>query len=75
MRPAEASGALLHAYFIEHRPISDPELLQEIGTETGLDPDEVSRLIDGDRFVRRSARPNCIRGRPTESLRLTLGNE
>jgi len=48
---AALKEALLHAYFIEHQPISDPTVLLEIGTEAGLDPDEVSRLIDGDRFA------------------------
>jgi predicted DsbA family dithiol-disulfide isomerase len=48
---AALKEALLHAYFTELRPISEPDVLKEIGVKAGLDPDEVDGLLDGDRFA------------------------
>ena len=48
---AALKEALLHAYFTELRPVSEPEVLQEIGEKAGLDPDEVAELLAGDRFA------------------------
>ncbi|MGH9056859.1 MAG: DsbA family oxidoreductase [Acidimicrobiales bacterium] len=43
--------ALLHAYFGECRPASDPEVLVEVGVAAGLDPSQVEDLVSGDRFA------------------------
>jgi predicted DsbA family dithiol-disulfide isomerase len=48
---AALKEALLSAYFTELRPVSEPEVLQEIAVNAGLDPDEVTELLDGDRFA------------------------
>jgi predicted DsbA family dithiol-disulfide isomerase len=48
---AALKEALLHAYFTELRPISEPEVLQEVGVSVGLDPGEVADLLAGDRFA------------------------
>jgi predicted DsbA family dithiol-disulfide isomerase len=48
---ATVKEALLDAYFTQLRPVSEPEVLQEIGEKAGLDPDEVAQLLDGDRFA------------------------
>jgi predicted DsbA family dithiol-disulfide isomerase len=48
---AALKEALLDAYFTQLRPVSEPEVLQEIGTQAGLDAEEVAELIDGDRFA------------------------
>lgn len=42
--------ALLHAYFTELRPVSEPEVLLEVGTASGLDPAQVEDLLATDRF-------------------------
>lgn len=51
--PAQGAAmkeALLHAYFIEFRPISEPDVLVEVGVAQGLDRDEVEQLLASDRF-------------------------
>lgn len=42
--------ALLHAYFEELRPVSEPEELTEIAVSVGLDHDEVVEVLASDRF-------------------------
>ncbi len=48
---AAVKEALLHAYFIEFRPISEPDVLVEIGEAQGLERAEVEELLAGDRFT------------------------
>lgn len=48
---AAMKEALLQAYFVRLLPVSEPEVLQEIGVGVGLDPDEVAALLDSDRFT------------------------
>lgn len=43
--------ALLHAYFTELLPISEPAVLQQVGVSVGLEPGEVAELLEGDRFA------------------------
>ena len=43
--------ALLEAYFVDLLPISEPDVLTEIGVSVGLDRDEVARLLESDRFA------------------------
>jgi predicted DsbA family dithiol-disulfide isomerase len=43
--------ALLHAYFVELLPVSDPDVLAEVGEKAGLDRAEVVELLEGDRFA------------------------
>jgi predicted DsbA family dithiol-disulfide isomerase len=43
--------ALLKAYFTDLRPISEPDVLREIGVASGLDPGEVNDLLVTDRFA------------------------
>jgi predicted DsbA family dithiol-disulfide isomerase len=47
---AALKEALLHAYFEEFQPVSDPDVLVEIGVGAGLDRDEVAKTLDSDRF-------------------------
>lgn len=52
---AETGGrvkeALLYAYFTELQPVSEPEVLVEVGEKAGLDRSEVQDLLDGDRYT------------------------
>jgi predicted DsbA family dithiol-disulfide isomerase len=48
---AALKEALLHAYFEQLLPVSDPEVLAEIGVQVGLDRDEVEKTLDSDRFA------------------------
>ena len=48
---AALKEALLHAYFTDLRPVSEPDVLEEIGVQAGLDPAEVADLLQGDRFA------------------------
>jgi predicted DsbA family dithiol-disulfide isomerase len=48
---AALKEALLHAYFVDLRPISEPDALMEVGIAAGLDPDEVTDLLESDRFA------------------------
>ena len=43
--------ALLHAYFIDLQPASDPDMLVAVGVAAGLDRTEVEALVEGDRFA------------------------
>jgi len=43
--------ALLHAYFEELRPVSEPEELIDIAVGVGLDRDEVGEVLASDRFA------------------------
>lgn len=52
----EATGgalkeALLKAYFTDLLPVSDPDVLLEIGIEAGVDHDQVADLLATDRFA------------------------
>jgi predicted DsbA family dithiol-disulfide isomerase len=42
---------LLRAYFTDGEAIGEPEVLQRLGVESGLDADEVAELLAGDRFA------------------------
>lgn len=48
---AAVKEALLRTYFLEFRPVSEPEVLAEVGVAAGLDPGDVRSLLDGDRFA------------------------
>jgi predicted DsbA family dithiol-disulfide isomerase len=43
--------ALLHAYFIDRRPISDPEVLRQAAVEGGLPAEEVDAVLAGDQYA------------------------
>jgi len=43
--------ALLNAYFTDLLPISEPDVLLEIGAGSGLDPDEVGEVLATNRFA------------------------
>jgi len=43
--------ALLKAYFTDLLPISEPDVLLEIGAASGLDPDQVGDLLATNRFA------------------------
>ena len=42
--------ALLKSYFVDLQPVSEPEVLLEVGVGVGLDRDQVADLLDSDRF-------------------------
>ena len=48
---AAVKETLLYAYFTELQPISEPEVLVEVGAKCGLDPDDVAGLLGSDRFA------------------------
>jgi len=41
---------LMHAYFVEGADVADRSSLSEMATEVGLDADQVSEVLAGDRF-------------------------
>lgn len=41
---------LFAAYFTDNKELADKELLQKIGEECGLDPQEVKDVLDSDRY-------------------------
>ena len=43
--------ALLHAYFEELQPISEPDVLLEVGVGVGLDRSDVLKTLESDRFA------------------------
>jgi len=47
----QAAEALFAAYFTEGRRLSDRSVLVDIGTSLGLDPDEVTSMLESDRYV------------------------
>jgi len=47
----QVKEALLHAYFVERRPVSEPDVLVEVGVRAGLDRAEVEAVLAGDRFA------------------------
>ena len=42
---------LMRAYFAEGEPIGEPEVLQRLAVEAGLDADEVAEVLAGDRYA------------------------
>jgi predicted DsbA family dithiol-disulfide isomerase len=48
---AALKEALLKAYFTDLRPISDPDVLLEIGVDAGLDGSELTALLQSERFA------------------------
>lgn len=48
---AALKEALLKAYFVDLRPISEPDVLAEVGVSVGLDRAEVVQLLESDRFA------------------------
>jgi predicted DsbA family dithiol-disulfide isomerase len=48
---AAVKEALLRAYFVDLLPVSEPEVLTEIGVAAGLDRAEVAQLLESDRFA------------------------
>jgi predicted DsbA family dithiol-disulfide isomerase len=47
----QVKEGLLHAYFIDLKPVSDPDVLAGVGEDAGLDRSEVVQLLAGDRFA------------------------
>jgi predicted DsbA family dithiol-disulfide isomerase len=47
----DVKEALLHAYFEELLPVSDPDVLVDVATGCGIDKDEVCAVLAGDRFA------------------------
>lgn len=47
---AELEEALFRAYFTDLRPIGEPAVLADVATKTGLDGDEVTAVLESDRF-------------------------
>ncbi len=47
----EAEERLFRAYFTEGVPIGEVDELVRLGTEVGLDPDEVRAVVESDRFA------------------------
>jgi predicted DsbA family dithiol-disulfide isomerase len=66
----ELKERLLRAYFTEGAPIGEPETLEQLAAEVGLDRTEVAETLAGDRFAQEvrddehSARLLGIRGVP-----------
>ncbi|MGH9095454.1 MAG: DsbA family oxidoreductase [Acidimicrobiales bacterium] len=50
-RGPELKEALLHAYFIDCLPASDPDVLVRVAGTVGLDEQEVRDVLDSDRFA------------------------
>jgi predicted DsbA family dithiol-disulfide isomerase len=48
---AEAKERLMHAYFAEGEPISDPETLVRLVASVGVPADEAREVLAGDRFA------------------------
>lgn len=48
---AAMKEALLHAYFVEFQPVSEPDVLVQLGVANGLEHAEVEDLLSGDRFL------------------------
>jgi predicted DsbA family dithiol-disulfide isomerase len=48
---AAVKEALLHAYFTDLQPVSEPEVLIGIGVAAGLDRDEIVKTLETDRFA------------------------
>ncbi len=49
-RGAATKEALLHAYFVDFLPVSEPDVLLEVGVAQGLERKEIEQLLAGDRF-------------------------
>jgi len=47
----ELKERLMRAYFTETEAIGEPEVLQRLAVEVGLDPDEVAEVLASDRFA------------------------
>ncbi|NIH83504.1 DsbA family oxidoreductase [Amycolatopsis granulosa] len=62
---------LMHGYHTEGRNIADPDVLQTLATEAGLDPTQTGKLLHSDAFAdavradERRADERGIRGVPT----------
>jgi len=50
---AQVVSALMDAYFTQGRPIGDPETLEDVAVEAGLDRDEVRDVLGTDRYADR----------------------
>ena len=48
---AAVKEALLDAYFTRLQPVSEPDVLVEVGSKVGLDETEVRAMLDSDRFA------------------------
>ena len=47
---AAMKEALLHAYFIDFLPVSEPDVLVDLGIANGLEREEIEEMLAGDRF-------------------------
>ena len=47
----DVKEALLHAYFEELLPVSEPEVLLDVGERAGLERAEIGALLESDRFA------------------------
>ena len=48
---AAVKEALLDSYFVKLMPVSEPDVLVEVGSRVGLDESEVTAMLESDRFV------------------------
>ncbi len=48
---AALKEALLQAYFVDLRPVSEPEVLTDVAVRSGLDGDQVAAVLESDRFT------------------------
>lgn len=48
---AATKEALLKAYFTDLQPVSEPDVLVEVGARAGLDGADVKAMLDSDRYV------------------------
>ena len=47
----ELKERLMRAYFTDSEPIGDPDVLQRVAVDAGLDPDEVAEVLASDRYA------------------------
>ncbi|MEV0585518.1 DsbA family oxidoreductase [Nonomuraea sp. NPDC050310] len=70
-RADEMMELLLHAYHTEGQNVADPQVLQRLGGEAGLDAGRVRSVLDGDDYVgevrddRRRAAEHGVTGVPS----------
>ena len=48
---AAVKEALLKAYFVDLEPISEPDVLRSVAKSVGLDPDDLTRVLESNRFA------------------------
>lgn len=48
---AEVKEALLRSYFTDLQPVSEPDVLVQVGTAAGFGEDEIRSMLESDRYV------------------------